>query len=68
MGLLRAGRIVLGVGLLLAVGGAAGLAAYGWRPAIDPIDPPAAASFDPAAARRCSASIWRAGGGATASS
>ncbi|WP_088149838.1 c-type cytochrome [Inquilinus limosus] len=52
MGLLRAGRIVLGVGLLLAVGGAAGLAAYGWRPAIDPIDPPTAASFDPALMRQ----------------
>jgi mono/diheme cytochrome c family protein len=51
MGLLRAGRIVLGLGLLLVVGGAAGLAAYGWRPAIDPVDPPAAASFDPALVR-----------------
>lgn len=48
MGLLRAGRIVLGLGLLLVAGGTAGLAAYGWRPAIDPVDPPAAASFDPA--------------------
>ncbi|MFE0757621.1 c-type cytochrome [Inquilinus sp. NPDC058860] len=48
MGLLKAGRIALGVGLLLIVGGAAGLVAYAWRPAIDPVDPPAAAGFDPA--------------------
>jgi len=48
MGLLRAGGIALGVGLLLVVAGAAGLSAYAWRPAINPVDPPAAASFDPA--------------------
>lgn len=48
MGLLKAGRIALGVGLLLIVGGAAGLAASAWRPPIDPVDPPAAAGFDPA--------------------
>ncbi|WP_225772344.1 cytochrome c [Inquilinus sp. Marseille-Q2685] len=48
MGLLKAGGIALGVGLLLIVGGAAGLAAYAWRPPIDPVDPPAAAGFDPA--------------------
>ncbi|MGK9168358.1 cytochrome c [Inquilinus limosus] len=52
MGLLGAGRIALGVGVLLIVGGTAGLAAYAWRPPIDPVDPPAAASFDPALVRK----------------
>ncbi|WP_026870852.1 c-type cytochrome [Inquilinus limosus] len=52
MRLASIGRIALGVGLLLIVGGVAGLAAYAWRPPIGPVDPPAAASFDPALVRK----------------
>ena len=48
MRLLSIGRIALGVGVLLVIGVAAGLAAYAWRPVIDPVTPPAATSFDPA--------------------
>ena len=48
MRLLRIGRVALGLGVLLVVGGAAGLSAYAWRPVIEPIAPPQAVSFDPA--------------------
>jgi mono/diheme cytochrome c family protein len=41
----------LGLGVLI-VAGAAGFAAIAWRSAIPPIDPPAAAGFDPALVRK----------------
>ena len=40
-------RLLLGLVAVLVLG-AAGFAAYAWQPAIDPIEPPAKASFDAA--------------------
>src|SRR5919205_2797209 len=43
---MRAGRMLLGL-LAVLVLGAAALVALAWRPAIDPVEPAARASFDP---------------------
>ena len=48
---MNASRIVLGLGLLVAAG-VAGFVALAWQPAIPAIEPPAAASFDPALIRK----------------
>ena len=44
---MKTGRILLGL-LGVVIVGAAGSFAYTWKPAIDPITPPARTSFDPA--------------------
>ena len=44
---MRVGRVLLGLAAVVVLGGAAFLA-LAWRPAIDPVEPPDRASFDPA--------------------
>jgi len=44
---MRVGRVLLGLAAVVVLGGGAFLA-LAWRPAIDPVEPPDRASFDPA--------------------
>src|SRR4051812_18556429 len=44
---MRVGRVLLGLAAVVVLGGGAFLA-LAWRPAIDPVEPPERASFDPA--------------------